>query len=314
MADELGRALAPRGGAPGARRAVALRVRGDAGREHACAGLGVSDRGVRSPDGGRGAVPSPPPLRPRPLRRRPPLPPPSRGGPPPAAGSPSPPWSRPWSSRPGRRGSPSRPATSRAPTPLRRRSRRARRWSSGCGPSWRRPCAPTGELSFELKALAPGSEPDFALDRVGNALPATRRALAGAEVPAARSALRAQVSYLKVVRDTLKLETDDGQLDRLGGASARLVDRLERVDSSVPRASDSVGGARKLKAWALAELAPAYRDRAGRLRHALPHALRHRGASRAHRPPRRRPSRRRRPPPPRPRRSRRPSASPSGPA
>ena len=88
-----------------------------------------------------------------------------------------------------------------------------------------------------------------------NALPATRRALAGADVPAARSALRAQVSYLKIVRDTLKLQTGDGQLDRLGGASARLVDRLEQVDAAVPRASQSVGGARKLKAWAIAELA-----------------------------------------------------------
>ena len=111
------------------------------------------------------------------------------------------------------------------------------------------------QLTFELKSLVPGSTPDLALDRVDTALPATRRALAGADVPAARSALRAQVSYLKVVRDTLKLETGDGQLDRLGGASARLVDRLERVDAAVPRASDSVGGARKLKAWAIAELA-----------------------------------------------------------
>ena len=186
---------------------------------------------------------------------RPPLPPPSRGGPPPAAGSPSPPWARPWSSRPGRRGSPSRPATSRAPTPLRRRSRRGPTLEQRLRTELASPVRVGRQLTFELKSLVPGSTPDFALDRVDNALPATRRALAGAEVPAARSALRAQVSYLKVVRDTLKLETGDGQLDRLGGASARLVDRLERVDAAVPRASDSVGGARKLKAWAIAELA-----------------------------------------------------------
>ena len=59
----------------------------------------------------------------------------------------------------------------------------------------------------------------------------TKTALAKADVPAARSALRAQVSYLRVVRDTLKLDTDGGA-ERLGNASARLVDRLERIDGS----------------------------------------------------------------------------------
>ena len=112
-------------------------------------------------------------------------------------------------------------------------------------------------VTAELTALAPGSDPDDALDRVQAALPTTRDAVEETDVPAARKALRAQVTYLAIVRDALQLDTDDGQLDRLGGASARLVSRLERIEPIVPRASDSVGGARKLKAWALAELAPA---------------------------------------------------------
>jgi hypothetical protein len=58
------------------------------------------------------------------------------------------------------------------------------------------------------------------------------------------------------VRDTLRLDTGHWQLDRLGGLSGRLVSRLERIEPLVPRASESVGGARKLKAWATAELAP----------------------------------------------------------
>jgi serine/threonine protein kinase len=111
-------------------------------------------------------------------------------------------------------------------------------------------------VTAELKALAPGSEPGDALERANAALPVTRAALAKADVPAARRALRAQVSYLDVVRDTLELDTGDGQLDRLGGVSARLASRLERIEPIVPRASASVGGARKLKAWATAELAP----------------------------------------------------------
>ena len=112
-------------------------------------------------------------------------------------------------------------------------------------------------VTAELTALVPGSDAGDALERANAALPVTRSALAKADVPDARKALRAQVSYLGVVRDTLQLDTDDGQLDRLGGASARLVSRLERIDPLVPRASASVGGAQKLKAWATAELAPA---------------------------------------------------------
>jgi hypothetical protein len=111
-------------------------------------------------------------------------------------------------------------------------------------------------VTAELTELVPGSDPGAALERADAALPATRTALANADVPAARSALRAQVSYLRVVRDTLRLETDLGQLDRLGGLSGRLVSRLERIEPLLPRASESVGGARKLKAWATAELAP----------------------------------------------------------
>jgi hypothetical protein len=111
-------------------------------------------------------------------------------------------------------------------------------------------------VTAELTALVPGSDPGAALERADAALTATRTALANARVPAARSALRAQVSYLRAVGDVLRLDTDDAQLDRLGGLSGRLVSRLERVDPLVPRASASVGGARKLKAWATAELAP----------------------------------------------------------
>src|SRR4051812_40141682 len=111
-------------------------------------------------------------------------------------------------------------------------------------------------VTAELTALVPGSDPGAARDRADAALTATRAALANAGVPAARSALRAQVSYLRAVGDTLRLETDRAQLARLGGLSGRLVSRLERVDPLVSRASASVGGARKLKAWATAELAP----------------------------------------------------------
>ena len=111
-------------------------------------------------------------------------------------------------------------------------------------------------VTAELTELVPGSDPGTALVRADAALTATRTALANADVPAARSALRAQVSYLRAVGDTLRLDTDHAQLDRLGGLSGRLVSRLERVDPLVPRASASVGGARKLKAWATAELAP----------------------------------------------------------
>jgi Protein kinase domain len=111
-------------------------------------------------------------------------------------------------------------------------------------------------VTAELTELVPGSDPDTALVQADAALAATRTALANADVPAARSALRAQISYLRVVRDTLRLDTDHGQRDRLGGLSGRLVSRLERLEPLVPRASASVGGARRLKAWATAELAP----------------------------------------------------------
>jgi hypothetical protein len=53
------------------------------------------------------------------------------------------------------------------------------------------------------------------------------------------------------------LQVDGGQLERLGPLSARLVSRLELIDSAVPRASSTVGGARRLKAWVGAELAAA---------------------------------------------------------
>ena len=111
-------------------------------------------------------------------------------------------------------------------------------------------------VTAELTELVPGSDPGTALVQADAALTATRTALANAGVPAARSALRAQVSYLRAVGDTLRLDTDHAQLERLGGLSGRLVSRLERVEPLVPRASASVGGARKLKAWATAELAP----------------------------------------------------------
>jgi hypothetical protein len=111
-------------------------------------------------------------------------------------------------------------------------------------------------ITAELTKLLPGSDPGAARERAAAALSATRSALSNAEVPAARSALRAQVSYLRVVGDTLRLDTGNGQLERLGGLSGRLISRLERVDPLVPRASASVGGARKLKAWATTELAP----------------------------------------------------------
>jgi hypothetical protein len=119
-------------------------------------------------------------------------------------------------------------------------------------------------LSKELSSLVPGASPARALDRVAAALPATRTALTAVrELPAvddrvlhdrATRALRTQTDYLEVVRDALRLQTDAEQLDALGGLSARLVSRLERIETAVPRASESVGGARLLKQWVLAEL------------------------------------------------------------
>ena len=145
------------------------------------------------------------------------------------------------------------------------RTRAAGRGGAGSeGPVARRAGAPRPRsraarqrrVTAELTELVPGSDPGTALVQADAALTATRTALANAGVPAARSALRAQVSYLRAVGDTLRLDTDLAQLERLGGLSGRLVSRLERVEPLVPRASASVGGARKLKAWATAELAP----------------------------------------------------------
>ena len=111
-------------------------------------------------------------------------------------------------------------------------------------------------LSRELKALDPGSDPEDALERADAALAATTAAREQRVAPA-RPALRAQAAYLRVVRSALKLRASEAQLAGLGGVSARLVSRLERLEATVPRASASVGGARKLKQWVLAELAPA---------------------------------------------------------
>jgi hypothetical protein len=71
----------------------------------------------------------------------------------------------------------------------------------------------------------------------------------------AQRALSAQSDYLEIVAAALRLQADDGQLDRLGPVSARLVSRLELIETAVPRASETVGGARRLKAWVRAELA-----------------------------------------------------------
>ncbi len=111
-------------------------------------------------------------------------------------------------------------------------------------------------LSRELEALVPGSDPEDALERADAALAATTAAREQRVAPA-RPALRAQAAYLRVVRSALKLRASEAQLAGLGAVSARLVSRLERLEATVPRASASVGGARKLKRWVLAELAPA---------------------------------------------------------
>ena len=120
-------------------------------------------------------------------------------------------------------------------------------------------------LSKDLSSLVPGASPDRALDRVAVALPATRTALSAVRgLPAADDrllldratrALRTQTDYLEVVRAALRLQADAEELDAFGGLSARLVSRLERIETAVPRASESVGGARRLKQWVLAELA-----------------------------------------------------------
>ena len=111
-------------------------------------------------------------------------------------------------------------------------------------------------LSRELETLVPGSDPEDALERADAALAATTAAREQRVAPA-RPALRAQAAYLRIVRSALKLRASEAQLAELGDVSARLVSRLERLEATVPRASASVGGARKLKQWVLAELAPA---------------------------------------------------------
>ena len=142
--------------------------------------------------------------------------------------------------------------------------RRSARRAAPAGPSLeervRQVVAPAlrtnARLSRELEALVPGSDPEDALERADAALAATTAAREQRVAPA-RPALRAQAAYLRVVRSALKLRASEAQLAGLGGVSARLVSRLERLEATVPRASASVGGARKLKRWVLAELAPA---------------------------------------------------------
>ena len=123
------------------------------------------------------------------------------------------------------------------------------------------------KLSSELSSLVPGASPGDARDRALAAIPATDaartavrelRATSASESllrARARRALSAQSAYLEVIRAALRLRADDRQLDALGGLSARLVSRLERIETTVPRASASVGGARKLKLWVSAEIA-----------------------------------------------------------
>ena len=82
----------------------------------------------------------PPPPPPEPVAVEPPAPSPNPAAPAGLLSSPA--WPRPWSPRPGRRGSPSPPGRSRAPP--RRPRRSARRSRSRCATSSRRPCAPTG--------------------------------------------------------------------------------------------------------------------------------------------------------------------------
>ena len=127
--------------------------------------------------------------------------------------------------------------------------------------------AADAKLSKELSSLVPGANPDDARDRGPRRDPRDRvartavselRATSAAErllAPArdARSARSPSTSRSSVL--ALALQADDGQLDPLGPVSARLVSRLERIETAVPRASETVGGARRLKAWVSAELA-----------------------------------------------------------
>ena len=127
--------------------------------------------------------------------------------------------------------------------------------------------ADNARLSSKLSSLVPGADPGAARDRASAAIPTTnvartalselRATSAGERLLRARAqrALSAQSDYLEIVVVALALQTDDGQLERLGPVSARLVSRLGRIETAVPRASETVGGARRLKAWATAELA-----------------------------------------------------------
>ena len=127
--------------------------------------------------------------------------------------------------------------------------------------------ADNAKLSRALSSLAPGAKPGDARERASAAIPTTnvaRTALselratdAGERLLRARAqrALSAQSDYLELVVVALALRADDAQLDRLDPVSARLVSRLERIETAVPRASATVDGARRLKAWVKAELA-----------------------------------------------------------
>jgi hypothetical protein len=65
-------------------------------------------------------------------------------------------------------------------------------------------------------------------------------------------ALRAQSRYLEAVRATLTAQAGDRDLDAL---SALPISRLERIEAIVPRASESLRGARRLASWATAQIA-----------------------------------------------------------
>ena len=129
--------------------------------------------------------------------------------------------------------------------------------------------AADAKLSKELSSLTPGADPADARDRWLAAVPVTEEARsavrdlgvtsASERLLRARAgrALATQSQYLDVVRAALRLRVKDRQLDSLGRLSAQLVSRLERIETAVPRASETVSGARRLKEWVGAELAAA---------------------------------------------------------
>ena len=123
-------------------------------------------------------------------------------------------------------------------------------------------------VATSCRRSSPGRTPTTRSTASSAAIPATDTALAppwascarpprtsASCAPARRRALSDAVRLPRDRRAALALQADDGQLDRLGALSARLVSRLERIETAVPRASESVGGARRLKAWVTAELA-----------------------------------------------------------